>query len=413
MNRQIVTGLILLAALWVESAPLAAEQFQVAAGQRVLNPEVGAYLAGYGPDRHATGRLDDLYLKAALIRAGREQLVIMSLDNIGLTYPDVSRVRTAVAAAVPDVHVVFSSTHTHAGPDVVGIWGPALWRSGRESDYVDKLVETAASLVGKLVDQLQPARSRIAGREVPLAWVENVSEPELLDRRLAVLQFVSETGESLLTLTNFACHPTVLGPDNTFSSADYAAGFYRAMAQALPGEHLFLQGAIGGWVQPLQGDRSHDLALAHGESLAAAALETLATGEDNPYAQLGYREQTVDVPLDNWGFRLLIFLGVLERELHDGAMRTSVATFRIGKAAFVTHPGETSPAYALASRALLGVEHTFVLGLTQDAMGYILKPEYFADGASYPHGEYLTSVSAGSETGPRLMAALRKLIEEP
>ena len=147
MNERFLTLLLLLVSLWATSLSAAAEQFEVAAGQRVLNPEVGAYLAGYGPDRQATGRLDDLFLKAALIRAGRDQLVIMSLDNIGLTYPDVSRVRAAVAAALPGVHVVFSSTHTHAGPDVVGIWGPALWRSGREGGYVDELVESAAALV--------------------------------------------------------------------------------------------------------------------------------------------------------------------------------------------------------------------------------------------------------------------------
>ena len=82
-------------------------------------------------------------------------------------------------------------------------------------------------------------------------------------------------------------------------------------------------------------------------------------------------------------------------------------------AAFVTHPGETSPAYALASRALLDTEHTFVLGLAQDAMGYILKPEYFADDAAYPHAEYLTSVSAGEATGPQLMAALERLLRQP
>ena len=399
--------------LWLVPALAAAEAFHVAAGKRALNPDVGAYLAGYGPDRRATGALDDLYLKAALIQAGPDQLVVMSLDNIGLTYPDVQRVRAAVRTVLPGAHVVFSSTHTHAGPDVVGIWGPALWRSGREAAYIERLVSASEELVRDLVAQLRPARSRVAGREVPLAWVENVSEPELLDRRLAVLQFVGDDGESLLTLTNFACHPTVLGPDNTRSSADYAAGFYRAMDAALPGEHVFLQGAIGGWVQPLQGDRSHALALDHGESLAAAALATLAAAEDNPYAALRFREKTIDMPLENWGFRILIWLGVLERKLHDGAMRTSVATFRLGNAAFVTHPGETSPAFALASRALLDTEHTFVLGLTQDAMGYILKPEYFADDATYPHADYLTSVSAGSETGPRLMAALEHLLRKP
>ena len=50
------------------------------------------------------------------------------------------------------------------------------------------------------------------------------------------------------------------------------------------------------------------------------------------------------------------------------------------------------------------------MGLTQDAMGYILKPEYFAEDVSYPHAEYLTSVSVGVEAGPRVMAALEEIV---
>ena len=94
------------------------------------------------------------------------------------------------------------------------------------------------------------------------------------------------------------------------------------MASNLSGEHLFLQGAIGGWVQPLQGDRSHALALQLGRTLAQAALANLDDAQDNHYAELDYRAQIVDVPLENWGFRLLIWLGVLERELYDGAMKS-------------------------------------------------------------------------------------------
>ena len=77
----------------------------------------------------------------------------------------------------------------------------------------------------------------------------------------------------------------------------------------------------------------------------------------------------------------------------------------------MTHPGETSPAYSFASRQLADVEHTFILGLTQDAIGYILKPDYFAEEATYPHAEYLKSVSVGPEAGPRIMSVLHDLLE--
>ncbi|MEM9624574.1 MAG: hypothetical protein AAF993_23235, partial [Pseudomonadota bacterium] len=118
---------------------------------------------------------------------------------------------------------------------------------------------------------------------------------------------------------------------------------------------------------------------------------------------------------DNWGFRGLIWLGVLQRSLTGSglapAMRTSVAHFSVGDVSFATHPGETSPAYSLATRELLGSQHQFVLGLSQDAIGYILQPDYFANPDRYPHADYLTSVSVGATAGPQIMAALAALVE--
>jgi neutral/alkaline ceramidase-like enzyme len=407
--RLIIVALLL--GLQMLSLSCYAATFRVAAGSTDITPAEGAYLAGYGPDRKSTGTADAIFIKAALVETGPDLLVLLTIDCIGLTRPDILAIEARIVQLLPNAKVVVSSTHTHAGPDVVGIWGPAMWRSGRDEEYITQLIDRAVTLVATTATQLQPATSRVASADLPLAWVENVSEPELLDRRLSVIQFVDDEGISLLTLVNYACHPTVLGPDNTQVSADYVAGFYQKLTNEIGGENLFFQGAIGGWVQPLQGDRSHELALAHGESLAVAVIDLLTDAQHNAYAPLVFRRQQVDVPLDNWGFRLLMWLGVLERQTYDGAMRTSVAWFNVGEAEFVTHPGETSPAYSLASREMMDARHSFVLGLSQDAMGYILKPEYFAEEVSYPHAEYLTSVSAGASAGPLIMQALAELVD--
>jgi len=138
----------------------------------------------------------------------------------------------------------------------------------------------------------------------------------------------------------------------------------------------------------------------------------LPSAETATPERLRFASTEVQIPLANWGFRLLSWLGVLERDLAGGAMRTTVARFTIGPVAFVTHPGETSPAYALESREILGGRHTVVMGLSQDAIGYILKPDYFRHPDRYAQAEYLTSVSVGPEAGPRIMEAVRQLVPE-
>ncbi len=375
-------------------------------------------LAGYDRDRASTGVLDNLFAKAVVIRDEETRLALVTIDNIGLTRPDIERLRVLASAALPGFvgdNLVVSSTHTHAGPDVVGLWGESLWRSGRDETYMQALYQQVIKALVQADKNAVPVTSRVGSVAAPMHWVENRSEPELIDNTLAVLQLIDAKGVSVATLTNYACHPTVLDGDNTKVSSDYVGAFYAAMAQALPGEHLFLQGAIGGWVQPLTEPtdvtRSDvELASAYGEALAAAAQKVLLVAKPNPVSRIQINSQVFDIELENWGFQLMIWLGVLERETFDGAMRTVATWFKLGAAEFVTHPGETSPAYSFASRELLSSRHSFVLGLSQDALGYILKPDYFASAASYPHGEYLQSVSVGPTAGPALMRELRKLV---
>ncbi len=404
---------LLVCLLILTPALAGAQSYRVGAAHATINPEPGTYLAGYGRDRAATGQWDDLYVKAVYVADGDTALAIVTLDSIGLTRPDILLIQEAAARAVPGLpasHVVVTSTHTHAAPDVVGLWGKYLWSSGRDAVYMRTLTNSTMQAIAAAHAAARSAQVRLASARTPLPWVQNLSEPELLDQTLSVLQFVDAHGDSIATLTNYACHPTVLGPANTHSSADYLSAFYSTLAGAMPGEHLFLQGAIGGWVQPLQGDRSIQRAAEVGESLGQASLQLLARVQPAPFTPLAFRSAEFDVPLENWAFRLLMWLGVLDRPTFDGAMRTSAAVFTIGSARFATHPGETSPHYALETRRLLDAEHTFVMGLAQDAMGYILKPEYFADQAAYPHGEYLISVSAGEAAGPRLMQTLSELL---
>jgi hypothetical protein len=287
--------------------------------------------------------------------------------------------------------------------------GTDFWSSGRDQVYVNALIDTTVDTIIAAHAARRPATSRVGSREVVFDWVENQSEPDLLDRTLSVLQFVGLDGISIATLTNHACHPTVLGPDNTLVSADYVSGFYTAMSANVPGEHLFLQGSIGGWVQPLQGDRSHALAQTLGADLASATLQVLKDAEPNPPMPLTFASAALALPLDNWPMRVLMWFGVLEREVVDGGVATAVARFTVANAEFVTHPGETSPYFSKASRDLMTHRHEFVMGLTQDALGYILKPDYFVHADNYAHAEYLTSVSVGKDAGPLLMKALASL----
>lgn len=413
-QNRITQGVAVLAGMAIITSVQAQAQFRAGAASVAVSPPPGAYIAGDARNRTFAGIHDDLFVKAVVMNSGQESLAIVVIDCIGMVYPDIQQIRSKAAAGVkgfvlPEERIIVTSTHTHCGPDVVGLWGPDEVTTGRSPEYMATLIQAAADQVIQASLRLTTVTLRAGSRQSDQDWVENICEPELLDRTMSVLQFVGPDEVPVATLVNFACHPTVMDGVTDQVSADYVGGYYRAMAAALGGEHLFLQGAIGGWVQPRKDGRSFALADNYGASVAKSALallETLPAGDEAPAIRFAHK--LLRLPLENEGFKALASIGVIDRGA-SGSIETEVAWFAVGPVQFATHPGETSPQFSLETRAMMGDGPHFVLGLALDALGYILKPEYFTN-PEMKFSEYLTSMSVGPRTGPLVMDALAQII---
>jgi hypothetical protein len=114
--------------------------------------------------------------------------------------------------------------------------------------------------------------------------------------------------------------------------------------------------------------------------------------------------------VENQAWQQLAAAKIFQRELTD-VFESEIAWFSIGEATFATHPGETAPIFGLETKELMKDGPKFILGLSQDAMGYILKPEYFDD-PNLRHASYLTRMSFGRKKGPLIMTELKKLSEK-
>jgi hypothetical protein len=110
-------------------APLiSADALQAGAAQSVITPELlrghAVYLAGFGQNRVATGVHDDLYARCLALGIATQTLVTCSADLIGLFYDDVLTIRRAFQQETLSASfLVVASTHTHAGPDTLGLYG--------------------------------------------------------------------------------------------------------------------------------------------------------------------------------------------------------------------------------------------------------------------------------------------------
>jgi hypothetical protein len=118
------------------------------------------YLAGFGHNRIATGVHDDLYARCLALGIAKQTLVVCSVDLIGLFYDDVLTIRRAFQQTTPvGSFLIVASTHTHAGPDTLGLYGPSPQETGIDGKYMDwvdgRIASTAAA-----AEDLQPAKSQ-------------------------------------------------------------------------------------------------------------------------------------------------------------------------------------------------------------------------------------------------------------
>ena len=386
------------------------DRFTAGASMAPINPPMGSFIAGDRQDRHFTEVHDSLFAKAVVVSDGSEKVAIVTIDCIGLLKPEIDRIRGLVAAACdlkPD-HLVVSSTHTHSGPDVVGIWGKDYTASGVDTAYISFLVKTAADQVIAADRDRVAVSLRSADGQFDAPWVENISDVEL-DRTVSVMQFRDQDGRSVATLTNFACHPTFLDASHSIVSADYPGYFYRDMNRSVGGVNLFLQGAIGGWVQPEKGKPGLEGAEEAGAGLAAFVKSLIGgASDDRTTSGIRFKSVPLKLPVENQGWKVLSQAGVIHRTFTD-SVTTDLSIFSIGHAHFATHPGETNPWLGLETRKLMPEGTKFVMGLSQDALGYILKEEFFTD-TTYHHSAYLTSMSLGKHTAPLILEKIRELV---
>lgn len=389
-------------------------EFRAGAASATITPTAGAFIAGDAKNRRFTGVHDDLYAKCAVFDDGTSSVALVALDCIGLTWPDIQAIRAEGARRagldrLSPESIVVGSTHTHCGPDVVGIWGPEDIVTGRDEAYMKRLIDTAADQVAHAATALRPAHLVYGETTAGEDWVVNDCEPALLDRSLVVVQAIDTDNKNIATITNFACHPTILDAVVDVVSADYLYGFYRRMA-SLGGEHLFFQGAIGGWIQPHKQTRDFNTIDELGAGVADRALAALSAPKVIEEPTVRHATHRLHFEVANPGWKMMSQLGLVKREIGD-TVESEITWLALGNVQFATHPGETSPQFGLDTKAMMHNDGPrCVLGLTQDALGYILKPAYFDEHTSIPHAEYLTSMSLGPKTGPDLLNALRALI---
>lgn len=217
----------------------------------------------------AEGVHQALWMTALAVRDGDECVVILELDWCLLSDAQDGRIRSAVSRAtgVRPERVLPICTHSHAGPVTQESY------RGEGSDdvqaYVACLTAWAVDASTSALARLEPVRvaagqgsCRIGiNRDLRLPDGRAVAGPNpdgFADTSVGIVRLERLDGTPLAILVNYACHPTVLGPDNKLVSPDYPGTTKRVVERVTGARCLFLQGAAGdmGPVEGFVGDVS-------------------------------------------------------------------------------------------------------------------------------------------------------------
>lgn len=222
-----------------------------------ITPCLGIPLSGYFVDRFADGILDNLEINAVALNSGKDTVISLSVDNLGIPMSIWLDMRKVISEAtgICEENLIVSSTHTHTGPEVCGNDKPVV-------QYRELLEKKAADAARMALDDIKPAKMGWNVAKAPnVAFVRRfvmkdgsvrtnpgIGNPDIVkpignaDENVSLIRFDRESDSVLIV--NFANHPDVVGGCKI--SADWPGLTRRMIEKCLPNTKCsFINGAQG------------------------------------------------------------------------------------------------------------------------------------------------------------------------
>ena len=383
------------------------------------------YLGGYGigPVHEATAVLRHIYFRVIAIRGSRgQQVVIGALDSQGYSvayqqgpfgFRDIER-DIQRRLRIPVSHVILQATHSHNGPDEIGVWG------GVPTAYFEFVKRQIEDAIVRAVGHEQRARLHVGTADMAGFSGTFGSDTDSthtgdqkdypIDQQLRVLQAVgTQTGRVVATLVNYSTHATVYGPLNKVSpdwpgaTATYLESDERGIAPGTrygyPGSTAIVTVGAMGHTWPAGTPRDSDPALdppkarddnypadVYGNAVARMAIAALSSNRSFwlHSSRVTGTEQMIQVP--NTNPVLLAAQNEPSNSTPLGGYKIDRANtppwdygdvyvapltaLRVGELPFFSVPGEPYPSIKFSLNSDVRAPVSFIFGLAEDQLGY-------------------------------------------
>jgi hypothetical protein len=421
------------------------------------------WIAGFSNRRPANGIHDETWARTMIIDDGKTRLAIVIVDAIGFMNDDVVDVRNMLPTEAGITYTIISSTHTHEGPDMLGLWSGTPLKDKFNKEYMKFVKGQIVKSVVEAAKNIRPAKLEISQDltgAIPL--VKDTRKPEVFDSGLRLIKAIDkENGAVLGSLVAWADHPETLWSKNLLVSSDFPhfvregveKGVFNGdtlMKPGIGGVCVYANGAVGGLMtthpslpvkDPFTGtefkEPGFEKAEAQGKQLSLVALNAMENpAEILEKAGISVIVRTLPMKIDNTMFKLGAALGIMKRGTVSWMkMRSELAVVKIGPISLVTIPGELYPEilnggieapegsdFGIAPveippiREMMPGKYKFVLGLANDEIGYIIPKSQWDVKAPYTYGRdnspYGEENSLGPETAGVIHSNLKEMLGE-
>ena len=406
------------------AVPVYAARFAVGAAKEDITPTslTGVYLGGYGigPVHPAQAVLRPIFARVIAVRdRSGDQVVIGTIDAQGYSiayqngpygFADITA-DMARELKIPASHILLQSTHTHNGPDDIGVWGgvPTSYLA-----YVKSQMETA---IRRAVAAQRPAVLRWStasmtgfshtfGSDSDSTHTgDNHDYPP--DNQLRVLQALTPRGQVIVTVVNYSTHPTVYGPLNKVSpdwpgaTATFLEhqelGIPARIRYGYPGSVAVVTVGALGHTWPSAPPRGTDSAVdpspksdngpADDFGNAVGRMAISAVASDPTYlraSRVAGTAQNIEIVNDN---PVLLGAGTQPSNgtplggykimradtppwAYGDVYVAPLVALRIGDVPFFSVPGEPYPSLHQSLAAEVKAPAAFIFGLAEDQLGY-------------------------------------------
>ena len=426
MNKKqhnlILSSLIVIVAVCLLPGSICFAEFRAAIAVRNVTPDpLLPVSGGAGPSKPASRKIGELTVRALVVENDDTRVAICSTDFLGFPGVLCNKVcrqhRKASLKGVPGIdpkNILIAATHNHSGPDCYG-FPDSSGKTAADIEYLNGVCKKLADAINEAVGKLQPANVKIATGKARGKIAYNYYAENLYDPRCDVIQFLDSEGKPLATFVNYACHPEVIGAGQGILSPDFVGPLYDRIEQRGGGIGIFVNSALGGMVTadcrgPDGRDmRTWDECIRIGNLLADEALRIVADAPIEKEPKLFCGNTIVEFPVENQMLLAVVKMSPLGFELNEkGTIATQVNVVNLGNAQMLTIPGEALPNIGYYLKRNMHGTHNMLLGLTNDAFGYIMTK---VDFNSFERYDYISRTSLGETMGEIFMDEALKFVD--